>query len=207
MVEVVNPRRLNVFVTFMIKESNALNTNQNAVEKKFIKLGESWNDNVYNITGDKLLQTAKFIEKLYLTLSDSIKAAVQYHNKFMELEGYSETLNAARISDFKTIFRSDNFMHENYNKNNVIDIDAMRGFTKALGDYCVETRKIVNELKNEYNAMGRDNAWKAKQYDRLGEIIYGIGGKIDVQLNDLEICKRMIEIKLKKYEELRNINI
>lgn len=207
MLETVNPKRLNEFVTFMIKESNQLSNNQIVIEKNFLKLGESWNDNVYNLTGEKLLQTAKFIEKVYLSLSDSIKVAVQYHNKFMEFEGYKETLSLAKLLEFRTVFRSNNFMHENYNKNNVIDTDAMKSFIKALGEYCVETRKIMNELKNEYNAMGRDNAWKAKQYDRLGEIIYGVGGKIEVQLNDLEICKRMTELKLIKYEELSNIKI
>ena len=201
---VINPKRLQEFVEFMTKKSNLICENQEFVEKQFVKLGEGWDDHVYNVTGANLADTSKSIGRVHEVLADSVKVATKYYNRYIEIQGYKQFLPERKVNEYRTVFRNGEFMSDGFNKNATTDLGAMSTFIKGLGDYVVDTTKIMEDLKKEYEAMGKDKAWKAKQYDKLGEVLYDVDKKIAKQLDALLICKRMIEIKHKDLVDLAN---
>ena len=53
------------FIDICKKKCTKMQENQYFIETSYLKLGEEWNDNIYDLTGETLLVTGKYSSKIY----------------------------------------------------------------------------------------------------------------------------------------------
>lgn len=187
----------------MQKHCKEIQDSQTAIESNFKLLGNSWDDKIYDLTNNVLYDTAKSVGRIYEELRKSIVNATEQYNEYISIQEYpgQHTIAGKNISEFLTQLRGKEVGNKFYENNNT-NLDDMQKYILAMQKYIEDTEKIVKNIRNEYEQIGREGAWVAPQYYQLGNVLNEVEKSIARQMSCLRDAN---ELTRRKYERLRQL--
>lgn len=200
---IINPSKLQNYIISMQKHCKEIQDSQTAIESNFKLLGNSWDDKIYDLTNNILYDTAKSVGRIYEELRKSIVNATEQYNEYISIQEYpgQHTIAGKNISEFLTQLRGKEVGNKFYENNNT-NLDDMQKYILAMQKYIEDTEKIVKNIRNEYEQIGREGAWVAPQYYQLGNVLNEVEKSIARQMSCLRDAN---ELTRRKYERLRQL--
>lgn len=200
---IINPSKLQNYIISMQKHCKEIQDSQTAIESNFKRLGNSWDDKIYDLTNNILYDTAKSVGRIYEELRKSIVNATEQYNEYISIQEYpgQHTIAGKNISEFLTQLRGKEVGNKFYENNNT-NLDDMQKYILAMQKYIEDTEKIVKNIRNEYEQIGREGAWVAPQYYQLGNVLNEVEKSIARQMSCLRDAN---ELTRRKYERLRQL--
>lgn len=200
---IINPSKLQNYIISMQKHCKEIQDSQTAIESNFKLLGNSWDDKIYDLTNNVLYDTAKSVGRIYEELRKSIVNATEQYNEYISIQEYpgQHTIAGKNISEFLTQLRGKEVGNKFYENNNT-NLDDMQKYILAMQKYIEDTEKIVKNIRNEYEQIGREGAWVAPQYYQLGNVLNEVEKSIARQMSCLRDAN---ELTRRKYERLRQL--
>ena len=200
---IINPSKLQNYIISMQKHCKEIQDSQTAIESNFKRLGNSWDDKIYDLTNNVLYDTAKSVGRIYEELRKSIVNATEQYNEYISIQEYpgQHTIAGKNISEFLTQLRGKKVGNK-FNENNNTNLDDMQKYILAMQKYIEDTEKIVKNIRNEYEQIGREGAWVAPQYYQLGNVLNEVEKSIARQMSCLRDAN---ELTRRKYERLRQL--
>ena len=200
---IINPSKLQNYIISMQKHCKEIQDSQTAIESNFKLLGNSWDDKIYDLTNNILYDTAKSVGRIYEELRKSIVNATEQYNEYISIQEYpgQHTIAGKNISEFLTQLRGKEVGNKFYENNNT-NLDDMQKYILAMQKYIEDTEKIVKNIRNEHEQIGREGAWVAPQYYQLGNVLNEVEKSIARQMSCLRDAN---ELTRRKYERLRQL--
>jgi hypothetical protein len=172
-----------------------LRDNQEMIIRAYNGLAELWQDKVYSITGQVLIETADTTRKAYSAFSEAAVKLQKKHEILCEYQEISEARHYGEL-EFPTNFILENTMN---NGKMLVSASDIESFERALSNYLEALDGQVKSVGLEYEAVGA--SWMDEQYTRLGEDIAAFTKKTAAQSEALSQLALLLGKKRQLLEE------
>jgi hypothetical protein len=172
-----------------------LRDNQEMIIRAYNGLAELWQDKVYSITGQVLIETADTTRKAYSAFSEAAVKLQKKHEILCEYQEISEVRHYGEL-EFPTNFILENTMN---NGKMLVSASDIESFERALSNYLEALDEQVKSVGLEYEAVGA--SWMDEQYTRLGEDIAAFTKKTAAQSEALSQLALLLGKKRQLLEE------
>lgn len=185
------------FIDICKKNCTKMQENQSFIETSYLKLGEEWNDNIYDLTGETLLVTGKYSSKIYEFIMKSLNGLVTFYNEMCDYNNTPQKkIYNIRIEPFVCKIRKGEKMKIDINT----DPEALKRFHGQLAQYIDSISSLVRQIEDDYSSIRP--YWDGKQYRQFGQEIQEYKVSIKKQLQSLELCNELIFRKYNQIVEL-----
>lgn len=201
---IIHPKLLNDYIDFLEKACVNMQESQSNVEKFFLKLGEVWQDPIYNLTGDCLADIAKLLKRVFDSMRASIISTTEYFNEWLTIQKMTKySRPKIRAGEFYSVLKKGSYKMDTFKDSNVDALPDMKNFITELGTYITETARSISLIEKQHKEVGDQKTWYSKQYYQLGEILQSIDQEIKKQLIELNGARDEL---IKTYKAILELN-